>query len=98
MHNLYVSRIRQKRTRGVAEPLDAATETTLGVAASQEHHVQTRQVMAVVDRLPEDLRSVLLLVTVEDLSYAEVAQVLAIPIGTVMSRLSRARERIRRDL
>ena len=98
MHNLYISRIRQKRTRGVAEPLDAATETTLGVEASQEHHVQTRQVMGVVERLPEDLRSVLLLVTVEDLSYAEVAQVLAIPIGTVMSRLSRARERIRRDL
>jgi RNA polymerase sigma-70 factor, ECF subfamily len=98
MHNLYISRIRQKRTRGVAEPLDAVTETTLGVEASQEHHVQTRQVMGVVERLPEDLRSVLLLVTVEDLSYAEVAQVLAIPIGTVMSRLSRARERIRRDL
>jgi RNA polymerase sigma-70 factor (ECF subfamily) len=72
-------------------------ETTLGVDASQEHLVETKQVMAVVDRLPEDLRSVLLLVTVEDLSYAEVAQVLAIPIGTVMSRLSRARERIRRD-
>jgi RNA polymerase sigma-70 factor (ECF subfamily) len=97
MHNLYVSRVRQKRTRGAAEPLDGVAEATLGVHARQEDHVQTREVMAAVDRLPEDLRSVLLLVTVEDLTYAEVAHVLDIPIGTVMSRLSRARERIRRE-
>jgi RNA polymerase sigma-70 factor (ECF subfamily) len=67
------------------------------VGASQETQIQMREVMAVVERLPEDLRSVLLLVTVEDLSYAEVAGVLDIPIGTVMSRLSRARERLRRE-
>jgi RNA polymerase sigma-70 factor (ECF subfamily) len=44
--------------------------------------------------LPEEQRSVLLLVTVEELSYAQTAQVLGIPLGTVMSRLSRARERL----
>ena len=55
-----------------------------------------REVMRVVERLPEELRWVLLLVTAEDLTYAEVSQVLDIPIGTVMSRLSRARERVRR--
>ena len=43
----------------------------------------------------EEQRSVLLLVSVEDLSYAQVAEVLSIPIGTVMSRLARARERLR---
>jgi len=98
MHNLHVSRIRQSRSRGQMEPLDTVAESAVGVGARQETQVETRQVMAVVERLPEDLRSVLLLVTVEDLSYAEVAQVLDIPIGTVMSRLSRARERIRREL
>ena len=46
-------------------------------------------------RLPPEQRAVLLLVSVEELSYEEVAQVLAIPIGTVMSRLSRARSRLR---
>jgi RNA polymerase sigma-70 factor (ECF subfamily) len=96
MHNLYVSRVRQKRVRGETDPLDAVSEAALGIGARQDDHVQTTEVMAVVQRLPEDLRSVLLLVTVEDLSYAEVAQVLDIPIGTVMSRLSRARERLRR--
>jgi len=95
MHNLYVSRIRQRKVRGQIEALDNVAESVVGVPARQEDHVQTQQVMAEVQRLPDDLRSVLLLVTVEDLSYAEVAEVLGIPIGTVMSRLSRARERIR---
>jgi RNA polymerase sigma factor (sigma-70 family) len=97
MHNLYVSRVRQRQTRGKTEPLDTLAASTLGVMnAPQEDHVQTREILRVIERLPEDLRSVLLLITVEGLSYAEVAQVLDIPIGTVMSRLSRARERIRR--
>jgi RNA polymerase sigma-70 factor (ECF subfamily) len=97
MHNLYVSRVRQKRARGTTTPLDAVAESALGVRAPQEDRVQTDEVMRVVERLPEDMRSVLLLVTVEDLSYVEIAQVLDIPIGTVMSRLSRARERVRRE-
>jgi RNA polymerase sigma factor (sigma-70 family) len=95
MHNLYISRLRQIRTRGEAEPIDTTAETALSVAPCQEEQVQVRDVMQAVDRLPEELRSVLLLVTIEDLSYAEVACVLNIPIGTVMSRLSRARERLR---
>ncbi len=49
-------------------------------------------------RLPEDQRAVLLLVAVEDLSYADAARVLDIPVGTVMSRLSRARERLQQEM
>ena len=52
------------------------------------------ELMEALDRLPPDQRSVLLLISVEDLSYEEAAQVLGIPIGTVMSRLSRARRRL----
>jgi RNA polymerase sigma-70 factor (ECF subfamily) len=96
MHNLYVSRLRQRRTRGDVEPLETVAEAAIGVSPRQEHHLQIREVLEAVRRLPDDLRSVLLLVTVEDLSYAEVASVLDIPIGTVMSRLSRARQRLRR--
>jgi RNA polymerase sigma-70 factor (ECF subfamily) len=46
-------------------------------------------------RLPEEQRAVLLLVSVEDLSYGEVARITGVPLGTVMSRLSRARSRLR---
>jgi RNA polymerase sigma factor (sigma-70 family) len=48
-----------------------------------------------LNRLPVEQRTVVLLVSVEDLSYAEAASVLGIPIGTVMSRLARGRERLR---
>lgn len=48
-----------------------------------------------LQRLPADQRETLVLVAVEQLSYAEVAQALGLPIGTVMSRLFRARERLR---
>ena len=47
-----------------------------------------------VDLLPQEQRSVMLLVVLEDLSYTQVAEVLEIPVGTVMSRLSRARDRL----
>ena len=97
LHNLYVSRIRQGRARGRMEPLDSISELALTVSPRQEDQVVAQDIMQAVERLPESLRTVLILVTVEDLSYGEVSQVLNIPIGTVMSRLSRARERIRQQ-
>lgn len=57
-----------------------------------------RDVLNKLAKLPEDQRAVLLLVAVEDLSYADAAKVLDIPVGTVMSRLSRARERLQQEL
>jgi RNA polymerase sigma-70 factor (ECF subfamily) len=52
------------------------------------------EVQRAIEDLPSDQREVLLLVCVEDLAYREAAEVLGVPIGTVMSRLSRARRRI----
>ncbi len=48
-----------------------------------------------LQRLPAEQRAVLLLVTLEDMDYAAAAKVLGVPVGTVMSRLSRARQRLR---
>ena len=50
---------------------------------------------AALEQLPVEQKEILLLVALEDMSYADVAQTLGIPIGTVMSRLSRGRERLR---
>jgi RNA polymerase sigma-70 factor (ECF subfamily) len=58
--------------------------------------VHCAEVLDELDTLPEEQRAVLLLVGVEGLAYDEAAEVLGVPIGTVMSRLSRARERLRR--
>ena len=51
--------------------------------------------LAALDHLPEEQKSLLLLVGVEDFSYDEAARILALPLGTVMSRLSRARSKLR---
>jgi len=94
LHNLAISRFRQTVFRGKHLPLDDAEDSALGQPASQEDQLTYSDVLDKVSQLPEEQRSVLLLVAVEDLSYAEAARVLDIPIGTVMSRLSRARERL----
>ncbi len=51
-----------------------------------------------IDSMPEDMRITLILVTVEDLSYHEVAETLGVPVGTVRSRLSRAREVLKKEM
>ena len=64
-------------------------------ARAQYTRVELIELMQHVGRLPVDQREVLLLAAVEELRYEEIAAVLAIPIGTVMSRLSRARAKLR---
>jgi RNA polymerase sigma factor (sigma-70 family) len=97
MHNLALNRIRQSSRRGPHLPLEAADGISSGPPA-QEHGLRHRDLLRALESLPEEQRSVVLLVSVEDLSYAEVAEVLKIPVGTVMSRLSRGRERLRQAM
>jgi len=96
LHNLALDRLRRRVRRGTSEPLETVPEARLATPAGQENAMAQRDVLALVALLPEEQRSVLLLVGVEELSYAEAAAVLNVPQGTVMSRLSRARERLRR--
>ena len=67
----------------------------LGIEGGQEWALEHRDLLRAFAALPEEQRSVLVLVAVEDLSYEETARVLSVPIGTVMSRLSRGRDRLR---
>lgn len=93
MHNVYVN---QMRSRAVAAtlPLDEDMPDT-PVRASQADMLEVRDIDSALKRLPVEQRQVLLLVALENMSYQETATTLGIPIGTVMSRLARARERLR---
>lgn len=95
LHNCFVSTRRRTARRGVHQSLDEHG-ADLPVQAAQDAAAGVRDVLAALDLLPDDQRAVLLLVGVEELTYDEAARVLDVPLGTVMSRLSRGRERLRR--
>jgi RNA polymerase sigma-70 factor (ECF subfamily) len=67
-------------------------------SAPQSDKLEIRDLDTALRGLPEEQREVLLLIGLEQLSYEEAAKTLGIPIGTVMSRLSRGRERLRRSM
>jgi RNA polymerase sigma factor (sigma-70 family) len=91
MHNVHVNRIRAARQ---TEMLDEEMPE-LAQRAAQGDSLMVRDLERAVAALPAAQREVLLLVALEDLSYEETARVLDIPVGTVMSRLARAREKVR---
>ena len=91
MHNLYLN---QRRALLPVQALD--DEALASVAGAADVAADTGlDLDRCLQRLPAEQRAVLLLVTLEDLAYADVARMLDIPLGTVMSRLSRARGRMR---
>ena len=92
MHNLHVDGVRRPRLHTVM--LDDATPE-VPVAPTQDDRLAVLDLQAALERLPVEQREIVLLVALEDMSYAEVAATLGIPIGSVMSRLSRGRERLR---
>lgn len=92
MHNLHVDGVRRPRVLTV--DLDADTPE-IPVAATQGERIAVLDLQAALERLPLEQRQVILLVALEDMAYADIAQTLGIPIGTVMSRLARGRERLR---
>ncbi len=91
--NLYVSALRQGQRRGAHIELDEATTPSTG--AQQESGIEVQDILATLDQLPEEQKSLLLLVGVEDFSYDDAARIMGVPLGTVMSRLSRGRQRLR---
>lgn len=93
MHNQYVNFVRRAVREGTQTPIDAAID--LGHAASQHVSLQLRDLKAALDRLPDEQRAVVLLIGLEGMRYEEVAEILGVPVGTIRSRLSRAREALR---
>ena len=95
LHNIHVDHRRgQARRPEVIELSDAIADP----ATSAADGITQCEVSAALQKLPEEQRETVLLVGLEGLSYAETAEVLGVPIGTVMSRLSRGRDRLRKLL
>lgn len=93
MHNLFVNRMESARLRhtvDLPDDLDLRWEPP-----AHEGRATISDVVAALGRLAPELRELLVLVCVEDLSYEEAARVVGIPVGTVMSRLARARARLK---
>lgn len=73
-------------------------EENLTWTPSIPERLTDEEILAALDKLPSDFRNVVLLVDVEEFSYKEAAEILGVPIGTVMSRLSRGRRQLRDHL
>lgn len=93
VRNLWIDDARKRKTAGVQDDIDDHYDL---VGASGEAEAEAKLTLndtaAAILKLPEDQRDVLMLVCVEEISYREAAEVLEVPIGTVMSRLARARK------
>jgi RNA polymerase sigma-70 factor (ECF subfamily) len=99
MHNVHINQLALARRDAANVSLDAEggfAAWQVPVRANQLERVELMELVQQMGRLPAEQREVLLLAAVEELRYEEIATVLGIPIGTVMSRLSRARDKLKR--
>lgn len=93
MHNIHANHVRgHQQEQNAAFNEDAFRSST---RPTQEDRIEIHQLQTALMKLTSEQREVLLLVAIEEMSYRETSKVLNIPVGTVMSRLARGRERIR---
>jgi RNA polymerase sigma factor (sigma-70 family) len=92
LHNTHVSALRRQKVRA-----EAAADLVEPVASESQHkQIELQQVLDALGEIPEAQRRPIVLVALEDMSYAEAARTLDLPLGTFMSRLGRGREALRR--
>jgi RNA polymerase sigma-70 factor (ECF subfamily) len=92
---VFLNQIRRDKVRGVAVDMDDAPQSKLSIGAFQEEKMHYQDVVESFRELPHNDKVVLSLVAIEGLKYEEAAELLDVPVGTVRSRLSRARSRLR---
>ncbi|WP_425091474.1 RNA polymerase sigma factor [Tropicimonas sp. S265A] len=96
--NLWISEMRKRGVRLGQGHVPAEETTELVSQETGEHALAATELRGRIDALPEDLASILLTVSVEGYSYAEAAELFEIPVGTVMSRIHRARKALAREI
>ena len=90
--NLWIDEIRSRNVRNAAAPdLSAAQGSDVSAEDVAMGQIELKRAQAGIDALPHDQREVLALVAIGGMAYREAAEILAVPVGTVMSRLARAR-------
>jgi RNA polymerase sigma-70 factor (ECF subfamily) len=98
VRNTWYSRVARRASMTEVTPVDGAQDQTADDALDPEEQLlqqrDVARVRAALEQLPVDFREVIVLREIEGLSYKEIAAVVRVPIGTVMSRLARARERL----
>lgn len=94
LHNVFIDNTRREK-RMPSDLLSEDLLATLTSPANQQKRLELRDTVIALAKLPIEQREVVLLVALEGLSYLETAKALGIPVGTVMSRLSRGREALR---
>lgn len=98
LRNLHVSGLRRGGRSTIIKTVDDLTGGEGAVPAEQEHRLAAGSVSEALSRLSPQHREVIVLVGLEEMSYRDVSEILGVPVGTVMSRLSRAREQMRQML
>jgi RNA polymerase sigma-70 factor, ECF subfamily len=91
---VFLNQIRSEKARGIAVEMDDAPQSRLASAQTQEQTMHFNDVVDAFHRLPLNDRVILSLVVIEGMKYEEAAETLDVPVGTVRSRLSRARNRL----
>ena len=92
MHNIFIDEIRRNRLREAAKKDSDAQY----INPPQPATTELGQVLEALSRLPEIYREPIILVAINDMTYAQAAEIIDVPLGTLMSRLSRARQALRR--
>ena len=94
LHNLHVNRVKREQKQPAATAAEHLELMAADPAPPPAEGFNDVHLDRALDELPPELRSILILWAVDELSYKEIADVVGIPIGTVMSRLYRARQRL----
>ncbi|MBG1232100.1 sigma-70 family RNA polymerase sigma factor [Aestuariivirga litoralis] len=94
LRNIHVSQWRRNQHFGVMADVDGLEADEPAVAPAQEQNLSVTLITDALDLLPQPQREVLILISLEEMSYKEAAEIMGVPIGTVMSRLSRARSNL----
>lgn len=92
LRNAWIDHARRTATQGTSVDIEETPDASIADGTAHvESVLMLRRTETAIATLPDDQREVMMLVCVDDLSYREAAEVIGVPIGTVMSRLARAR-------